>query len=63
MATHTLQERPARIIVLTSVAHKWGAKWLSLEDLHFKNRKYNDMGAYAQSKLANLLFAKHLAFR
>ena len=49
--------------MLTSVAHEWGHKWLDMDDLHFKHRKYHDMGAYAQSKLANLLFAKQLAVR
>lgn len=49
--------------MLSSVAHEWGHKWLDLDDLHFQRRKYHDMGAYAQSKLANLLFAKELSMR
>ena len=49
--------------MLSSVAHEWGQKWLDLDDLHFAHRKYHDMGAYAQSKLANLLFVKELSGR
>ena len=58
-----LQDSACRIIVLSSVAHEWGHKWLDLDDLHFERRKYHDMGAYAQSKLANLLFARELSTR
>ena len=58
-----VQAWPCRLIVLSSVAHEWGDKWLDLDDLHFSGRKYHDMGAYAQSKLANLLFVRELTTR
>lgn len=53
------QDRPARIVVLSSSAHSFGE--IKADDLHFKNgRKYTNWSAYGQSKLANLLFAKSL---
>ena len=36
---------------------------LNFEDLHFARRSYGRMSAYAQSKAANVLFAKQLATR
>ncbi|GAX80998.1 hypothetical protein CEUSTIGMA_g8433.t1 [Chlamydomonas eustigma] len=32
-----------------------------INDLNWKKRKYTPWGAYAQSKLANILLVKHLA--
>lgn len=54
------QASKSRIVVLASVAHKFGK--IDTSDLHYrKGRAYNPWGAYGQSKLANILFAKSLA--
>jgi NAD(P)-dependent dehydrogenase (short-subunit alcohol dehydrogenase family) len=51
-----------RIVVLSSVAHNMGS--VVPGDLHYKNgRAYSAWGAYGQSKMANLLYAKGLAER
>ncbi|CAL5229395.1 g12713 [Coccomyxa viridis] len=50
---------PARIVVVSSMAHEMGA--IDLQDLHYRHRAYSSWGAYGQSKLANILFAKQLA--
>jgi len=47
----------SRVVVLSSPAHRRGA--IDFEDLH-STRGYRPMKAYAQSKLANLLFAYEL---
>lgn len=51
----------ARIVSVASVAHKSGQ--LPLDDLNWQRRAYSMPGAYAQSKLANLLFALELERR
>ena len=51
---------PARIINVSSVAHERGN--IHFDDIHFKTG-YNGFNAYAQSKLANILFTKSLAKR
>ena len=38
-------------------------KGLDLDDLNFENRPYHGFQAYAQSKLANVLFTRELAKR
>ncbi len=48
----------ARVISVASVAHKNGK--LPLDDLNWRNRPYSMAGAYAQAKLANLVFALEL---
>jgi NAD(P)-dependent dehydrogenase (short-subunit alcohol dehydrogenase family) len=52
-----------RVVVVSSAAHRSAPKG----DIEFENlsgeRGYDPWKAYAQSKLANLLFAKHLAKR
>ncbi len=48
----------ARIVSVASVAHKSGQ--LPLDDLNWRQRPYSLTGAYAQSKLANLVFALEL---
>jgi NAD(P)-dependent dehydrogenase (short-subunit alcohol dehydrogenase family) len=51
-----------RVVVLSSVSHKWGK--LDLDDLHFqRGRRYNPWVSYAQSKLACMLLAQELARR
>jgi NAD(P)-dependent dehydrogenase (short-subunit alcohol dehydrogenase family) len=34
-----------------------------IDDLHWKNRRYNSFMAYSESKLANVLFSAELARR
>ncbi len=51
---------PARIVNVSSEAHKIGR--VDFADLQFE-RGYSQMGAYARSKLANLLFTYELARR
>jgi NAD(P)-dependent dehydrogenase (short-subunit alcohol dehydrogenase family) len=51
---------PARIINLVSEVHRRG--WMRWHDLHFK-ADYEPMRAYAQSKLANVLFTMELKRR
>ena len=56
-----LLETPAsRIVNVSSMAHRSGS--LNFDDLHGR-RKYSRFGAYAQSKLANLLFTLELQRR
>lgn len=51
---------PARIINVSSDAHRWGK--IDFSDLHF-TRGYGSMKAYSRSKLANLHFTFELARR
>lgn len=55
-----LKHAPARIVSVSSVAHRWSD--INFDDLMFE-RKYNPMKAYGQSKLANILFTRELALR
>jgi protochlorophyllide reductase len=48
----------ARVVTLSSLGHRGGH--IDVDDLHFLRRPYTPMGAYNQSKLANLLFAAEL---
>lgn len=48
---------PSRIVVLSSMAHRWGA--INREDLN-SEKNYNKFRAYSQSKLANVLFVREL---
>ncbi|WP_437893622.1 SDR family oxidoreductase [Sorangium sp. So ce124] len=52
---------PSRVVVLSSKLHYRGR--MDWEDLQFERRKYGTTAAYAQSKLANVLFTKALARR
>ncbi len=47
--------RPARVIVVSSVANKNGG--INFDDIN-SEKKYDKWAAYAQSKSANILFAK-----
>lgn len=50
----------SRVVTVTSGAHRQGK--IAFDDLHFE-RKYRPIAAYAQSKLANLLFTYELQRR
>jgi NAD(P)-dependent dehydrogenase (short-subunit alcohol dehydrogenase family) len=52
---------PSRIVNVSSEAHR-RAK-MGWDDLQFKSSGYSAMGAYGQSKLANILFTRSLARR
>lgn len=57
---------PARIVCLSSVAHTGRGSPdvnIDFDDLQYESKPYSSMGAYARSKLANLLHAKELARR
>jgi NAD(P)-dependent dehydrogenase (short-subunit alcohol dehydrogenase family) len=51
---------PARVVVLSSVAHRWAPKGLDRSDLQ-STRGFKGAPAYGRSKLANVLFARELA--
>lgn len=56
----------ARIVILSSVVHagrKNNRPQIYLNDLNADNRKYNNMQAYGEAKLANVLYAKELGER
>jgi NAD(P)-dependent dehydrogenase (short-subunit alcohol dehydrogenase family) len=53
---------PSRIVTVSSVAHQFGGiNWTDIN--HTSAEKYDAMAAYAQSKTANILFAKELHTR
>ncbi|XP_027699483.1 retinol dehydrogenase 12 isoform X2 [Vombatus ursinus] len=65
LLTHLLLERlkesaPSRVVNVSSVAHHFGS-------IYFRNldgeKYYNRVFAYIQSKLANVLFTRELAYR
>nr|CAB3265507.1 retinol dehydrogenase 14-like [Phallusia mammillata] len=49
---------PSRIVVLSSLGHKFGS--MNFDDLN-SSKNYDAWAAYGQSKLANILFCRHLA--
>ena len=51
----------ARVVSVSSNAHKLGR--LDLDDLNYERKRYFRWAAYAQSKLADLLFIRELARR
>ncbi|XP_053689610.1 retinol dehydrogenase 12-like [Sabethes cyaneus] len=51
---------PSRIVNLSSLAHKWGS--INKQDLN-SEQSYNQVTAYCQSKLANVLFTRELGKR
>ncbi|MDE0475323.1 MAG: SDR family NAD(P)-dependent oxidoreductase [Gammaproteobacteria bacterium] len=51
----------ARVVTVTSAAHLTGA--IDLEDLDWRARPYNGAKAYADSKMASLLFMRELQAR
>jgi len=57
---------PSRIVCVSSVAHVGLRKEpgdLRLDDLKFEKRPYDPLRAYTQSKLAIVIYARHLAER
>ncbi|MEU0794712.1 SDR family NAD(P)-dependent oxidoreductase [Amycolatopsis sp. NPDC005961] len=50
-----------RVVTVSSGLSRRGR--LRLDDLNWEHRRYSEMGAYAQSKLANLLFTQELQRR
>ena len=63
----TLKNSPeARMVILSSVVHAGSPKnryKVHLDDLHWKNRKYNNFGAYGEAKVASVQYAMELAER
>ncbi|KAG9276478.1 retinol dehydrogenase 12, like [Astyanax mexicanus] len=49
---------PARIVNVSSMAHKWGT--INIDDIN-SEKSYDKSKAYSQSKLANVLFTRCLA--
>lgn len=56
-----LATRNSRVVTVSSLAHAAGR--IAFDDLAFTSTAYSRHRAYAQSKVANLLFAKELARR
>jgi retinol dehydrogenase-13 len=57
---------PSRMLIVSSVVHAGNENdrpKVHLDDLNFKNRSYNNFGAYAEAKVAVILYAKELAER
>ena len=63
----TLKNTPnSRMAIISSVVHAGSKKnrpKVHLDDLHHKNRKYNNFEAYGEAKVAVILYAKELAER
>lgn len=57
MSTFPQESAPSRVIVVAGSAHYRGN--INKEDLNF-TKKYDAPAAYAQSKLANVLFVREL---
>ena len=56
-----LQVFQCRLVVVSSIGHLFGN--LDPTDLHWKRRKYSAAMAYANSKIANVLFAAEYSRR
>lgn len=56
---HLKKSKEGRIITVSSSAHRLATK-LDFEDL-FMTKEYKSYAQYSQSKVANIMFAKHLA--
>ncbi|MEM7119170.1 MAG: SDR family NAD(P)-dependent oxidoreductase [Chloroflexota bacterium] len=57
---------PSRMVILSSVVHAGSPNsrpQVHVDDLNYKNRKYNNMAAYGEAKVATVLYAKELAER
>ena len=67
LLTDLLRERlvasaPSRVVVVSSIAHRWAFRGLDHDDLQ-STRRFNGFRAYGRSKLANALFGFELARR
>lgn len=61
-----IQSVPSRVAIISSVVHAGSPKnrpHVHLDDLNFKNRKFNNFAAYAEAKVATNLYALELADR
>ena len=57
---------PSRMAIMSSVVHAGSPKSrprVHLDDLHYRQRSYSPFGAYAEAKVADVLYAKELAQR
>ena len=67
MLLDTLKATPgSRMAIVSSVVHAGSPKNrpdVHLDDLGYKNRDYNNMAAYAEAKVANVLYAMELGER
>ena len=66
LKTGLLQKFDTRVVVVASAGHTLTDHWrgVDLADMHFRDgRKYGKIVAYAQSKCANIMFAKQIAAR
>lgn len=57
---------PSRMVILSSVVHAGSPNnrpAVNLNDLNYKSRSFNAFGAYAEAKVATVLYAKELAER
>jgi NAD(P)-dependent dehydrogenase (short-subunit alcohol dehydrogenase family) len=52
----------SRVVTVSSIGHRFARQGIRFEDLHW-DRDYGRVGAYAQAKLANLLFTYELQRR
>jgi len=63
----TLKATPdSRMVILSSVVHAGSPKnrpAIDFDDINYKTRKFNGMAAYAEAKVATVLYAKELAQR
>lgn len=51
---------PSRIVNVSSLGHKFASKGIPFDKIN-SEETYSPMTAYAQSKLANILFTRYLA--
>ncbi len=57
---------PSRMAIVSSVVHagrEGNRPSVNLDDLNFEHRDFNNFGAYAEAKVATVLYAKELAER
>lgn len=54
-----IKKADGRIVSVSSVAHRWGGEAINFDDLNW-HENYTPMGAYGQSKLANIMFILEL---
>lgn len=62
LAPSLIEGKPGRVINVSSEAHRV-SDGLDFDDLQWERRSYSAIGAYADSKLANLLFTRSLSRR